>query len=151
MRRFFSSKTYPFSVGLSCCFRQWPATHSHCSQVHGYALQVSLRFEANKLDTRNWVVDFGDLKIVKDWLTQMFDHKTLVAQDDPHIDAFREMGRLGLMDIRVVKATGCEAFADMIADVVEGWLVDHAPHARLTEVEVREHDGNAGGVTLGEI
>ncbi len=29
-----STKSYDHSEGLSCCFRQWRATHSHCSLVH---------------------------------------------------------------------------------------------------------------------
>ena len=33
-----STKTYGHEEGLSCCFRQWRATHSHCRLLHGYAL-----------------------------------------------------------------------------------------------------------------
>src|SRR4051812_22439004 len=84
--RFGSTKTYPHSIGLSCCFRQWRALHSHCRFLHGYALQVKLTFVAQTLDERNWVVDFGGLKDIKERLTELLDHKTIVARDDPEIE-----------------------------------------------------------------
>ena len=39
-----STKTYGHEEGLSCCFRQWRATHSHCRLLHGYALSFRLTF-----------------------------------------------------------------------------------------------------------
>src|SRR4051812_23270084 len=62
-----STKTYAANVGLSAAFRQHPAD-SHCNQLHGYALEVSACFEADSLDHRNWVIDFGGLKDFKRWL-----------------------------------------------------------------------------------
>lgn len=142
---FRSTKTYGHNLGLSCCFRQWRAT-SHCRFLHGYALEVHLEFAADELDARNWVVDFGSLKPVKKWLEENFDHKHLVAQDDPLIDLFREVERNGGAQINVVEATGCEAFARMIGEHVEFFLVEsgYAPRVRLTRCEVREHPANSG-------
>lgn len=80
--KFRSTKTYGHDIGLSCCFRQWRSA-SHCRFLHGYALAVHLEFEADDLDARSWVMDFGSLKPVRQWLVQTFDHKTLVAADDP--------------------------------------------------------------------
>ena len=30
-----STKRYSQEEGLSCCFRQWRAAHSHCRLIHG--------------------------------------------------------------------------------------------------------------------
>lgn len=146
---FRSTKTYGHDIGLSACFRQWKAT-SHCSALHGYALAVHLEFEADALDDRNWVLDFGALKPVKAWLAETFDHKTLVAANDPHIAEFERLHAAGIIDMVVVAATGCEAFARMIADYVQVWLVGagHAPRVRLAEVHVREHGANSAKVIL---
>lgn len=143
-----STKTYTHSVGLSACFRQWRA-QSHCRYLHGYALQVRLVFEADELDERNWVVDFGSLKSLKGMLEDIFDHKTLVAMDDPYIDRFRELDRLGIIQMREIDATGCESFARNIYEFTETWLKDagYSPRCRLVEVEVREHDGNSAIVS----
>lgn len=143
---FQSTKTYGHDLGLSCAFRQWRA-ESHCNLLHGYAISVKLTFEAAILDERNWVVDFGGLKEVKDWLCQMFDHKTLIAVDDPNLEDFQQLERLGLIDLRTVEATGCEAFARMIGEWVAAWLANQqAPdkqRAWLVSVEVREHGANS--------
>lgn len=142
---FRSTKTWGHSVGLSSCFRQWRASNSHCRFLHGYAFEISLTFEAKELDDRNWVVDFGSFKDLKGWLQDVFDHKTLVAEDDPQIDWFREGHARGLLDIFVVPATGCERFAQMIYWAADSWMQGHdlSDRCKLISVEVREHDGNS--------
>lgn len=144
-----SSKTYTHSVGLSAAFRQWRA-QSHCRFIHGYALQVRCVFEAKELDHTNWVVDFGSMKSFKGWLEDMFDHKLLVARDDPSLAKLAELHHLGLADVRVVEATGCEAFARLIYEYLETWLVDngYSPRVSLIKVEVNEHQGNSAYVAL---
>ena len=72
---YYSTKTYDHNEGLSCAFRQWRAD-SHCNLIHGYALGFEITFEAEELDDRNWVIDFGDLGVLKKWLKEMFDHTT---------------------------------------------------------------------------
>lgn len=139
-----STKTFTPEVGLSCAFRQWRA-HSHCRFLHGYALGIKLEFCATELDHCGWVVDFGGLKGFKQVLETIFDHKTLVAKDDPQLGQFQEMARLGIIDLQVVPATGCEAFARLIYDLAEGWLHDagFSPRVWLASVEVSEHGANS--------
>lgn len=148
---FQSTKTYNHSVGLSCCFRQWRAD-SHCRFLHGYALKVKFVFEADKLDERNWAVDFGSLKSLKGWLEDLLDHKTLVAEDDPQLEAFKSMDRNGLIQLRVVPSTGCEATAALIFEAAEVWLLDngYVPRVTLKSVEVAEHEGNSALVMRSE-
>lgn len=142
--KYASTKTYGHEVGLSACFRQWRAT-SHCNLLHGYALAVRFEFEADTLDDRNWVMDFGSLKPLKAWLQDTFDHKTLVAEDDPHLALFAMLESAKLAELVVVPAVGCEAFAGQIFDHTEAWLREagHAPRVRLASVEVREHGANS--------
>lgn len=139
-----STKTYGHNLGLSCAFRQWRA-ESHCRLIHGYAMSVRLEFGANQLDQRNWVMDFGALKPIKQYLTDTFDHVMLVAQDDPHLDRFVELDKHGLANVQVVENVGCEAFAEMVFHEVDQWLkvTNHAPRVFLVSVEVREHGANS--------
>lgn len=151
-----SSKTYGHDVGLSCCFRQWRA-ESHCRLLHGYALSVHLEFEADELDQRNWVVDFGSLKGFKEWLANTFDHKLLVAEDDPerkrleslHGHTENRLYHTSLADVVIVEATGCEAFAKLIFECAEVWLKDngYTPRVRMHHVTVREHGANSATYT----
>lgn len=139
-----STKTYGHAVGFSCAFRQWRAD-SHCRLLHGYALGFKFVFEADELDARNWVVDFGSLKSLKQTLEDTFDHTTIVAEDDPQLPWFREGERLGTLRLVVLPAGGCERFAEYVAGVTEVWLKDngYAPRVRLRSVEVMEHGANS--------
>lgn len=139
-----STKTFGHHLGLSVAFRQHKAG-SHCRFVHGYALAFRFVFEANELDERHWVVDFGSLKSLKGWLENTFDHKVIVAEDDPQIAWFREGHRLGVLDLVELPAAGCEKFAEYVFGATETWLEanGYAPRCRLVSVEVMEHGANS--------
>ena len=64
-KKFFSTKTYR-QIG-PVAYRQWRA-QSHCNLIHGYAMSFHFEFEADTLDARNWVTDFGGLKPLKEKL-----------------------------------------------------------------------------------
>ena len=139
-----STKTYDHTEGLSCCFRQWRAHHSHCSLLHGYALAFKFVFATHELDERHWCFDFGGLKPVKAWLKHMFDHTLLVAQDDPERARFEALAEAGLVDLRVLPAVGCEATARHVHAHVAVFLErETGGRVWLESVEVREHGGNA--------
>jgi 6-pyruvoyltetrahydropterin/6-carboxytetrahydropterin synthase len=142
---FLSTKEYGHEIGLSACFRQWKA-HSHCNQLHGYALAVKFTFGALELDNTNWVVDFGSMKSLKSMLQDTFDHTLLVAEDDPKIDILLQLDRChGVAKVVVVPACGCEKFAEIIFECAEIWLKDNgfAPRVKLLAVEVKEHGANS--------
>jgi 6-pyruvoyltetrahydropterin/6-carboxytetrahydropterin synthase len=140
-----STKKYGHDVGLSCCFRQWRATHSHCSSLHGYALSFKFVFGCISLDDKNWVADFGNLKELKAELQKNFDHTLAVAQDDPNIGSFLELQHRGLAKVVVFRNVGCEAFA------YEGWnIADRVIEAEYPDgrvwvesCEVAEHGANS--------
>jgi 6-pyruvoyltetrahydropterin/6-carboxytetrahydropterin synthase len=144
--------------------------------MHGYSLGFRFTFEAEQLDERNWVQDFGGLKEVKAWLDTQFDHTTVIAQDDPMLDRFKAMAgwsnnadldgkpdevqqhphpNQGVIDLRIVPAVGCEAFAQYVYEYVSQWLKDEPgntyqnllgdehPRVKLISVEVFEHSGNS--------
>lgn len=146
MGKFYSTKTYNNDRGLSCCFRQWKAKHSHCSLLHGYSIGVKLVFCCDSLDERNWVMDFGGLREFKCWLEQMFDHTTIVAYDDPMLEVFKELEKTGVISLRVVDAVGCERFAELCFNKMKLLLEDGCSlnsSVRIESVEVFEHSGNS--------
>ena len=155
MAKFYSTKTYGNDRGLSCCFRQWRSTHSHCSLLHGYSIGIKLIFECDTLDDKNWCMDFGGLKEFKDWADYMFDHTLVVAEDDPKLQMFKQMSELGLQDqggvcdLRIVSAVGCEMFAKMAYDKMAELLASGNmrypvnPTVRVKSVEVFEHGANS--------
>src|SRR5882672_2561450 len=94
--KYVSTKTYK-NLG-STSYRQWRAD-SHCRRIHGYSLSFHFEFGSNDLDVRNWVVDFGGLKPLKDLLEDWFDHTLLVAIDDPHREELINLGKIGVAKI----------------------------------------------------
>ncbi len=139
-----STKTYGHDLGLSMAFRQHN-TESHCRFLHGYAIGVRFEFEAEELDARDWVVDFGSLGSLKGWLEELFDHKTLIAEDDPERAWFEEAHARGIAQVVFVPSVSCERLAQMIFEATEVWLTDngYAPRVRLSLVEVMEHGANS--------
>lgn len=141
---FISTKTFTHEIGLSCAFRQWRA-ESHCRFLHGYALKIRVEFGADELDVRNWVVDFGSLKSFKQMLVDQFDHKLVVAEDDPLLRHFRNLELLGGCELAIVPATGCERFAEYVAGAADTWLHANGYSDRvwIHKVEVSEHGANS--------
>lgn len=140
-----STKTYGHEVGLSSCFRQWRA-ESHCKRLHGYALSVFFEFAAMDVDENQWVVDFGGMKSLKQWLQDTFDHTLLVADDDPQKFTLMSLDRMQLAKVVIVPNTGCEAFAKLIYEYSDNWLQSNGykPRVHLRRVDVREHGANSG-------
>ena len=139
-----STKSYDHAEGLSCCFRQWRATHSHCSLIHGYALAFKFVFATRTLDERNWCFDFGGLKPIRQWLHEMFDHTLIVAADDPEIARLRDLHDGGLAKVQVLPAVGCEAVAKFVHNYVGAYVARETDgRVWLETVEVREHGGNS--------
>lgn len=141
---FRSTKKYGHEVGFSCAFRQWRA-QSHCKFLHGYALSFKFTFEATELDERNWVVDFGGLKKLKERLAEYFDHKTIVAEDDPQIELFKQLDEAKVMDLVIAPSVGVEKFAEMAFILANQVLAEegYTPRCRVIEVEVAEHGANS--------
>jgi 6-pyruvoyltetrahydropterin/6-carboxytetrahydropterin synthase len=144
--RFYSSKHYPHSLGLSACFRQWKA-ESHCNQLHGYSLAFTFYFACDDLDYRNWCMDFGSMKPVKEWLVSTFDHRLMVATDDPMLEVFNDLHRLRAANVNIVPATGCEAFATQAFGFCKKYLsiAGVAPRVQVIGVWCAEHEGNGAG------
>lgn len=144
MAKYLSTKTYGNDRGLSCCFRQWRSTHSHCSLLHGYSIGIKLIFESETLDDRNWVMDFGGLKAFKEWADWQFDHTLVVGADDPHLPKFQELAKLGtqaqggVLDLRIVEAVGCEKFAELAYTTMNEILVAYQQGKRW---ELKNTDG----------
>ena len=138
-----SIKTYGNEIGLSCCFRQWRA-ESHCNKLHGYSLGFRFTFEATELDERNWVYDFGGCKWIKEYLQSKFDHKLVVAKDDPELERILHTVYCEIADIDVMDDVGCEKFAEMVFNYVAPKIKEETKgRVSLFSVECFEHGANS--------
>lgn len=141
------TSTKEYIDAFPCAYRQWK-TDSHCNMNHGYSFSMKFYFGTNDLDARNFVADYGGLKELKKILESQFDHTTLVAQDDPEIEFYKEMERRKLAKLTILPALGCESLADMLYKYVNGvyipdmWGDGEARRLWCYKVSVRETQAN---------
>lgn len=138
--------------GYSTCFRQWKADGTHCKFLHGYAVSFRVWFEGD-LDERNWVFDFGGMKRAKhtiqgkspkEFFTWLLDHTTIVAQDDPYLENFKQMDKDGVIQLRILPAVGCEKFAEYLYNEINEFLQKETEsRVQAVRVEVYEHERNS--------
>lgn len=148
MPKYISTKVYD---GFSTCFRQWRAVDTHCKYLHGYGVSFKVWFEG-ELDERNWVFDFGGMKRAlntidgkepKKWMDWLLDHTVLVAEDDPELPLFEHMNKHGIIQLRVIPATGAERFAEYLFHKLDRFVRQETKdRVRLLKLEFREHGKN---------
>ncbi|HVG71134.1 MAG TPA: 6-carboxytetrahydropterin synthase [Vicinamibacterales bacterium] len=64
-----------------------------CRHPHGHNAIVEIDIKAERLDDRNMVADFTDIKrVVKGWIDRELDHKMILREDDPLAQALRQLG-----------------------------------------------------------
>ena len=136
--------------GYSTAFRQWRAKHSHCQFVHGYALKFKVTFEGN-LDELNWVCDFGCFKRngIKDHMNYMFDHTTIVANDDPELNSFKDLEEKGLIQLRILNHVGCEKFAEYVFNYINTKVFEET-EGRVRVLKVESFEGGTNNSALYE-
>jgi|TARA_B110000438_G_scaffold51062_1_gene51482 6-pyruvoyltetrahydropterin/6-carboxytetrahydropterin synthase len=149
MGKFQSSKVFD---GFSTVFRQWKAKDTHCRFIHGYGISFKVYFEG-ELDDRNWVWDFGGMKRAKTqidgmspkaWMDYMFDHTMIIAEDDPELQAFKQMDAAGVAQVRIIPATGAEKFAEYIYTKLNVFVKKETEgRVKVTKVKFAEHGKNA--------
>ena len=149
MGKYQSSKVFD---GFSTVFRQWKAETTHCRFIHGYGISFKVYFEG-ELDERNWVWDFGGMKRAKTlidgkqpkaWMDFMFDHTLVIAEDDPWLDAFKQMDEAGVAQVRIIPATGAEKFSEYIFNKLNKFVKTETDNrVRVTKVKFMEHGKNA--------
>ena len=65
-----------------------------CKHPHGHNASVEIEVRTDRLDKRNMVADFSDIKrVVKGWIDRELDHKMILRQDDPLVAPLRDARR----------------------------------------------------------
>jgi 6-pyruvoyltetrahydropterin/6-carboxytetrahydropterin synthase len=147
---FLSTKRFgPISTG----HRQW-RDDGHCHFVHGYGRVVMITFNCISLDDKMWVMDFGDLKDVRKWLENEWDHRLLLASDDPLLDDFKALHAKGGVNINVMDVTkgygpGIEGSCKYVFDMVNLMvLLKTNKRVWVQSVQIFENENNSASYQL---
>jgi 6-pyruvoyltetrahydropterin/6-carboxytetrahydropterin synthase len=141
MTELVSTKTFR---NLPCAHRQ----HRHkgsCALTHGYSRAYRFVFAAQNQDQCGFVVDFGDLDWLRDWLEMMFDHTLLLEADDPHLEKFKELEAVGACNLRIMPyGVGMEGSAQYVGEYADLNLRARTKgRAWVVSVEAFENDKNS--------
>src|SRR3989304_609305 len=64
-----------------------------CKHPHRHNASVEVDVRTHRLDARNMVADFSDIKrIVKGWIDRELDHKMILRHDDPLVAPLEALG-----------------------------------------------------------
>lgn len=145
----------PLALTCSKLYADLPFAHrqashgGHCRFVHGHNWAFRFTFAAKERDACGFVVDFGSLGPLKEWLETMFDHTLVVAEDDPERTRWMAMEVAGLADLRFVPDPSCEGLAAFVLEkgnrIVE---IMTDGRARVLQVEVFEDSKNSATAYL---
>ena len=83
--------------------RHWRA-ETHCARIHGYARTVELTLATLSLE-KGWVMDLGDLKFVREFLMEAWDHRLLVADDDPLLEDIKALEAKGVLSLNIMETS----------------------------------------------
>jgi len=64
-----------------------------CTNNHGHSWLVRVHLRGNTLDEKDMLIDFQDVKVLKQWIDNHLDHATLLWEGDPMIEYIRESGQ----------------------------------------------------------
>ncbi len=134
------SKTYR-DVPLS---HRQPRHPGRCSRVHGHSWTITLTFAADQLDENGFVVDFGELHYLADWIDEHLDHATLLSATDPRLPDLQALAADGLLKIHLVENASCEGIARHLHQTFAPLVRENTSgRARLLAVELHEDSRNS--------
>lgn len=119
----------------------------HCRFIHGHNWAITLTFACRETDENGFVIDFGGLKFIKQWLGKNLDHACVLNEDDPQRDHL--LSQLdGMIKPLIVENCSSEGLArhfhavfdEMVRDQTEG-------RVWIQGIEVREDSRNASQYT----
>jgi len=125
----------------------------HCASIHGYDRTVRMTFSGH-VDENGWIVPFGGLKPVKEFLEYYFDHVTVLPADDPRLEdipkgMWRDPAGL-LATLRVLPyGVSMEMSSLFVWEQVNPFIYNLTDgRCYVSKVECVEHDRNSAFVTV---
>lgn len=135
----------------TCCKTYWniPFAHrqsshpGHCAFIHGHNWTMSFTFGCKHLDEHGFVIDFGELHFIRDWIDEKLDHACLFNTNDPLKD---QIIAAAPEAFKVYELDNCssEGIAEHLFEIFNP-LVQKATEGRafITQIDIQEDPKNA--------
>jgi len=136
---------------LKAAHRQWKHD-GHCKYVHGENWSFEVTFESDSLDEEGFIVDFGKLRPLKEWLDSMFDHTLLISKSDPELEFFEQMRNKEIADVTLLDDCSAEFLAKFVLEEANKIMKDKYPkdvkQRNLRAVKVVCFEDNKNSATV---
>lgn len=120
-----------------------PFHDGHCAFIHGHNWAITVTFACRERDENGFVIDYGKLGFLKDWIAENLDHACVFRRDDPLreklVNAAPEAWKVYLIDDCSNEGIAmhlCEVFDALVRKNSQG-------RAWVEAVEVEEDSKNA--------
>lgn len=115
----------------------------HCSLIHGHNWSLRFTFACDRPDANGFVVDFGDLKYIREWIERTLDHACLFNAGDPLREALVGTAPQAWKPL-VVESCSAEGIARFVFESIDPLVREQtADRAWLVSIEVAEDSKNA--------
>lgn len=115
----------------------------HCSKIHGHNWSVTIEFQASELDENGFVVDFGNLKYLKEFIDNHLDHACLLSKEDAQAKELAESPFKELFHICWVDNASCEGIAVYLFKEFSRLLEENeGKRVSIRSIKLQEDDKN---------
>ena len=144
---------------LTCSktYRDIPFAHrqhrhaGHCAFLHGHNWTLRFTFACTEPDENGFVIDFGKLKYIKEWIQKNLDHACLFNQDDPEREALLSQ-HPDLFKPYILPDCSSEGLAHHLYEIINPMVQEATGgRVRVTIVEVEEDSKNAAMYSTGSL
>jgi 6-pyruvoyltetrahydropterin/6-carboxytetrahydropterin synthase len=116
----------------------------HCAYIHGHNWSITITFGCHKPDKNGFVIDFGRLKFLDNWIDEHLDHACVFSEDDPMRHELVSVGGQAVWKSYVVKNCSCEGIAEHLFGIFNSRVQEEsAGRVFLIAVEVVEDSKNS--------
>ena len=115
----------------------------HCARIHGHSWTLSLTFACKELDRHGFVVDFGGLRFLRDWMDANLDHACVLSADDPELPWVRSKDGT-VFKLLVIDNASAEGIARHLHAALDPLVrAQTGGRAWISEVELHEDSRNS--------
>ena len=115
----------------------------HCARIHGHSWTLSLTFACSQLDRHGFVVDFGGLGFVREWIDRHLDHACVLGADDPELAWLRSKDGT-VFKLLVIENASAEGIARHLHAALDPLVRAQTDgRAWIAEVELHEDSRNS--------
>lgn len=132
---------YPFA-------HRQPSHDGHCKLIHGHDWKFLVVFSATEPDKNGFVIDFGEMAFIKEFLTDRFDHTLVLPSGDPEIKRFRELEASSLAKLTLLAEASAEGLANYLLHTLDDMVKMHSDgRVSVDSVTVFEDEKNSASAS----